>query len=65
MGSYTYRELPGYGHFDPVIGKSAIDDVYPLILEHLAATDPGVRVGDPVPLAQDLLAEMAGHAGVG
>ena len=65
VGSYTYRELPGYGHFDPVIGKSAIDDVYPLVLEHLAATDPGVRVASPVPSAQDLLAEMAGHAGVG
>ena len=65
VGSYTYRELPGYGHLDPVIGKSAIDDVYPLVLEHLASTDPGVRVASPVPSAQDLLAEMAGHAGVG
>jgi cholesterol oxidase len=35
LGLYAYRELEGYGHLDPVIGRDAVADVYPLIVAHL------------------------------
>ena len=36
-GAQLYRRhiLPGYGHSDCLIGKNAVVDVFPLILEHL------------------------------
>jgi cholesterol oxidase len=38
-GSALYRRaiMPGYGDIDPIIGKQAVRDVFPLVLEHLAA----------------------------
>jgi cholesterol oxidase len=38
-GADRYRRvvIPGYGDIDPIIGKNAVRDVYPLILEHLVA----------------------------
>jgi cholesterol oxidase len=42
-GPYTYRQLDGYGHLDPVIGKDAVEDVYPVLLAHLAETNPDSR----------------------
>ena len=40
FGAQLYRRqvIPGYGHMDCVFGKDAVNDVYPLILEHLNAT---------------------------
>lgn len=35
---YSRFVIPGYGHIDCIFGKNAVDDVYPLILEHLEAT---------------------------
>lgn len=35
---YSRHVIPGYGHIDCIFGKNAVDDVYPLILEHLEAT---------------------------
>jgi cholesterol oxidase len=64
-GAYAYRELPGYGHFDPVIGKAAVEDVYPVVLEHLAAVDPLLPAAGPAPSAEDLLAERAHRVGAG
>lgn len=37
-GLYERRVLPGYGHIDCIIGHRACSDVYPLIVEHLDAT---------------------------
>ncbi|MGE0451621.1 MAG: hypothetical protein AB7Q29_18755 [Vicinamibacterales bacterium] len=34
---YTRRVFPDYGHVDCIIGKNASRDVYPVILDHLAA----------------------------
>ncbi|MGH7653648.1 MAG: alpha/beta fold hydrolase [Gemmatimonadaceae bacterium] len=36
-GAVLYRRvvIPGYGDIDPIIGKNAVRDVFPLILEHL------------------------------
>ena len=40
FGAQLYRRqvIPGYGHMDCVFGKDAVNDVYPLILEHLNST---------------------------
>ena len=35
---YTRHVIPGYGHIDCIFGKSAAQDVYPYMLEHLEAT---------------------------
>jgi len=35
---YTRHVVPGYGHIDGIFGKNAAQDVYPLVLEHLEAT---------------------------
>lgn len=35
---YDRHLIPGYGHIDSIFGKDAVDDVYPLILEHLERT---------------------------
>jgi len=35
------RVLPGYGHFDTVVGENARRDIYPLILEFLSSMDGG------------------------
>jgi cholesterol oxidase len=35
---YERHVLPGYGHIDPIIGKDAAREVYPLILAALTAT---------------------------
>ncbi|MDY7093231.1 MAG: alpha/beta fold hydrolase [Acidobacteriota bacterium] len=35
---YSRYVIPGYGHIDCIFGKNAVDDVYPLMLEHLEAT---------------------------
>jgi len=52
-GSYAFRELEEYGHLDPVIGKDAADDVYPIVLEHLERTGgaPGESFGEPAGVA--------------
>ena len=38
---YRRRVVPGYGDVDCLIGKNAVRDVYPLILEHLSARPRG------------------------
>jgi cholesterol oxidase len=38
---YQRRVVPGYGDVDCLIGKNAVRDVYPLILEHLGARPRG------------------------
>ncbi|CAN5783083.1 alpha/beta fold hydrolase [soil metagenome] len=35
---YARHVLEGYGHLDPIIGREAARDVYPLIVQHLEAT---------------------------
>ena len=35
---YQRHVVPGYGHIDCIFGKNAVNDVYPLMLEHLEAT---------------------------
>ncbi|MBA3767258.1 MAG: alpha/beta fold hydrolase, partial [Acidobacteria bacterium] len=35
---YNRHVIPNYGHIDCIFGKNAARDVYPLILNHLAAT---------------------------
>lgn len=62
-GTYAYRELPGYGHFDPVIGAAAVEDVYPLLREHLGAGEPELPEPEPPPTADELMAEMAAATG--
>jgi cholesterol oxidase len=39
-GSKFYKRhvIPGYGHADCILGKNAVRDVYPFIVEHLEAT---------------------------
>lgn len=37
---YAYHPIPNYGHLDCLIGKNAVTDVYPLILNHLEGTAP-------------------------
>ncbi len=39
-GSNFYKRhvVPGYGHIDCIYGKSAANDVFPFVLEHLEAT---------------------------
>ena len=39
-GSNLYQRhvIQGYGHIDCIYGKNAVNDVYPLVLEHLEAT---------------------------
>jgi cholesterol oxidase len=37
---YSRRVISGYGHIDGIIGKDAVKDVYPLIVEHLNAYNP-------------------------
>lgn len=32
---YKRHVIPNYGHIDCIFGKNAVDDVYPLILDHL------------------------------
>jgi cholesterol oxidase len=39
-GLYAHHEVPGYGHLDPIIGKDAVVDVYPLVLAHLEGAQP-------------------------
>jgi hypothetical protein len=48
-----------------VIGKAAVEDVYPVVLEHLAAVDPLLPAAGPAPSAEDLLAERAHRVGAG
>jgi cholesterol oxidase len=38
---YRRHVIPGYGHHDCIIGRNAVRDVYPLILEHLEQTGRG------------------------
>ena len=38
---YRHTVVPGYGDVDCLIGKNAVRDVYPLILEHLKARPHG------------------------
>ena len=40
---YTYKLIPGYGDLDTLIGKNAVTDVFPLILEHLASFNAMTR----------------------
>ena len=35
---YTRHVVPGYGHIDCIYGKSAVNDVFPLMLSHLEKT---------------------------
>jgi len=35
---YQRHVIQGYGHIDCIYGKNAVNDVYPLVLEHLEAT---------------------------
>jgi len=35
---YKRHVIPGYGHIDCIFGKNAVNDVFPLVLEHLEAT---------------------------
>jgi cholesterol oxidase len=35
---YSRKVVPNYGHIDCIFGESAVEDVYPLILEHLEET---------------------------
>ncbi len=35
---YDRKVIENYGHIDCIFGKNAVDDVYPLILEHLEKT---------------------------
>ncbi|MGH9433026.1 MAG: choline dehydrogenase, partial [Terriglobia bacterium] len=39
-GSNLYKRhvIPGYGHIDCIFGKNAVNDVFPLVVEHLDAT---------------------------
>jgi len=37
-GLYRRHVIPDYGHIDCILGKNAVRDVYPWILEHLEAT---------------------------
>jgi len=39
-GLYRRYLVPNYGHIDCIFGKRASQDVYPLILRHLEATNP-------------------------
>jgi cholesterol oxidase len=41
-GKHLYQRhvIPNYGHIDCIFGKNASKDVYPIILEHLEATNP-------------------------
>jgi cholesterol oxidase len=46
-GWYVWRPIPGYGHMDCFIGKTAARDVFPVILDELEAAprrDPHARV---------------------
>jgi cholesterol oxidase len=36
---YRRHVVPGYGHIDCSFGKNAVKDVYPVMLEHLDATE--------------------------
>ena len=35
----VYRPIPGYGHFDPIIGQKAHEDVYPTVVQFIASAD--------------------------
>ncbi|MGE5274339.1 MAG: alpha/beta fold hydrolase [Verrucomicrobiota bacterium] len=53
-GSYALRELQEYGHLDPIIGKDAAGDVFPIVLDHLERTGatagrPGGELADVAP----------------
>ena len=37
-GNFSRNTIPGYGHIDCIFGANAVDDVYPIILEHLEKT---------------------------
>lgn len=36
---YSRKVIPGYGHIDCIFGENAVEDVYPVILEHLEQTN--------------------------
>ena len=38
-GQYVRYLIPNYGHVDCILGKNAVNDVYPLILSHLEDSD--------------------------
>lgn len=38
-GLYQRHLIPDYGHVDCIIGKNAVNDVYPHILNHLQSSD--------------------------
>jgi cholesterol oxidase len=40
-GLYVHHEIPGYGYLDCLIGKTAVADVYPLVLDHLERVHGG------------------------
>lgn len=45
---YAFHPIPNYGHLDCLIGKDAVSDVYPLIVNHLAAAEEqAALVGAP------------------
>jgi cholesterol oxidase len=43
---YRRRLVPGYGHLDALIGREAVSDVYPFILDHLERA-PSMSRGAP------------------
>ncbi|MEO9801986.1 MAG: GMC family oxidoreductase N-terminal domain-containing protein [Reichenbachiella sp.] len=36
---YSRKVIPGYGHIDCIFGDNAVEDVFPVILEHLEETN--------------------------
>jgi cholesterol oxidase len=44
---YSRTVIPGYGDIDPIIGKNAVRDVFPLILAHLQTAVQTKRVLTP------------------
>src|SRR5207248_8567223 len=42
---YTRHVIPGYGHIDCIMGKSAINDVFPFIVRHFDETASDAEVG--------------------
>ena len=36
--NFSRNTIPGYGHIDCMFGSNAVNDVFPLVLEHLEQT---------------------------
>eukprot|EP00246_Nothoceros_aenigmaticus_P009136 TRINITY_DN24468_c0_g1_i1.p1 TRINITY_DN24468_c0_g1~~TRINITY_DN24468_c0_g1_i1.p1 ORF type:complete len:152 (+),score=25.12 TRINITY_DN24468_c0_g1_i1:42-458(+) len=49
----TYKNFPGYAHYDLLVGHQARDEVYPVILKFLLDHDGAAVGGDYMPGLED------------